>query len=240
VSRSTGRYNALAKSWKSYGPRYSRTASCTTGIYALPLPEDIGTGLGKPLKLMVRPVRSRIPIYVAALGPSNVRLTAEIADGWLPLFYSPEKADQVWEDALIDGRGSRDPALGPLEVVAGGLLAIGEQAERHLDAARPATALYLGGMGAPERNFYFNLACRYGFTDAANRVQQLFMAGDRVGEASAVPVEFLRATNLCGTEFEVRARVEAHQTSGVTVLNVQPIGSDSPERLLERVRGWLT
>ena len=118
------------------------------GPTRLPLPPDQGTGLGKPLKLITHPVRDRIPIYVASLGPKNVRMTAEVADGWLPLFYLPEKADDVWGDDLRGRRRRPVRRPGPLEIVAGGLLAVGDDAARLRDLARPMIALYVGGMGA--------------------------------------------------------------------------------------------
>lgn len=126
--------------------------------YQLPLPTDRGTGLGKPLQLINHPVRERIPISIASLGPKNVELTAEIADGWQPVFFYPEKAADVWGSALTAGAAKRDPALGPLDVMVGTSLAIGDDVEDRLAWVKPQLALYLGGMGAKGRNFYHNLA----------------------------------------------------------------------------------
>ena len=206
--------------------------------YTIPLPEDQGTGLGKALKLVNRPVRSRIPIYVASLGPRNVAMTAEKADGWLPLFYLPEKAREVWGDALSAGTARREEGLGPLEVVAGGLLAVGEDAAATRELARPMVALYVGGMGAKGRNFYNDLVRRYGFEAEAEQIQDLYLDGKKDEAARIVPDALLESMTLCGPEGYVRERLAAYAESGVTCLNVTPVGPD-PVRLLEQVRGWV-
>src|SRR6201990_1978486 len=131
--------------------------------YTLPLPANQGTGLGKPLKLINHPVRERIPIFIAAIGPKNVELAAELAEGWQAFFFHPERARDVWGGPLAAGGARRDPALGPLDVVVGAPLAIGEGTEELLDLMRPMFALYIGGMGAKGRNFYNSLAQRYGY-----------------------------------------------------------------------------
>src|SRR5450755_3279892 len=135
--------------------------------YTVPLPPDQGTGLGKALKLINHPVRERIPIVVAALGPKNVELAAELAEGWEPIFYYPEKAAEAWGGALAAGRAKRDPSLPPLDVVAQAALAIGEDVGGYLDLGRPGLALYIGGMGAKGRNFYNTLVSRYGYEGEA-------------------------------------------------------------------------
>jgi F420-dependent oxidoreductase-like protein len=205
--------------------------------YHIPLPEGQGTGLGKPLKLINHPLREDIPIYVASLGPKNVEMTAEVADGWMPLFYLPEKAKDVWGADLAAGAAKRAPELGPLEVVAGSLLAIGEGAEKMRDFARPMLALYVGGMGAKGRNFYNDLVCRYGWEKEAEQIQDLYLAGKKDEAAALIPDELLEKTTLCGPEGYVKERIAAFAESGVTVLNVTPIG-DAPT-MLEQVRGWL-
>ncbi|MEV0714959.1 LLM class F420-dependent oxidoreductase [Asanoa sp. NPDC050611] len=201
------------------------------GIYQLPLPAGRGTGLGKPLKLLTRPVRDRIPIYVAALGEANVRMTAEIADGWMPALFIPERAHDVWGGALAAGAAKRPADLAPLEVVAGGPLAIGDGLEAHRDLARPAMALYIGGMGAKGRNFYADLARRYGYASEADRVQDLYLAGRKEEAAAAIPAEFVELTSLVGTPDFVRRRVAAFAAAGVTVLNVTPVGPEPAEDL---------
>src|SRR5690606_17128781 len=135
----------------------------TGSSYTIPLPPEQGTGLGKPLKLINHPLRADIPIYVASLGPKNVAMTAEKAEGWLPLFFLPGKAKDVWGADLAAGQAKRDDGLGELEIVAGGLLSVGEGAEAVRELARPMVALYVGGMGAKGRNFYNDLVKRYGF-----------------------------------------------------------------------------
>ncbi len=206
--------------------------------YQIPVPDGKGTGLGKPLKLINHPVRSEIPIYVASLGPKNVEMTAEKADGWLPLFYLPERAKDVWGAHLAAGAAKRDAGLGPLEVVAGGLLSVGEGAEAVRELSRPMTALYVGGMGAKGRNFYNDLVCRYGFDEEAEAIQDLYLDGKKEEAAKLVPEELLEATTLCGPEGYVRERLAAYKESGVTVLNVTPIGPD-PVKLIEQVKGWI-
>jgi F420-dependent oxidoreductase-like protein len=208
-------------------------------IYTLPLPPEEGTGLGKPLKLITRPVRDRIPIYVAALGPRNVRMTAEVADGWLPLFYLPEKVDDVWGADLAAGADARADDLAPLEVVAGGLLAVGDDASSYRDLARPMIALYVGGMGARGRNFYNDLACRYGFEAEAAKIQDLYLDGHKDEAAAAVPDGLLEAATICGPEGYVRDRIAAFKEAGVTSLNVTPIAEDVPA-LVSRLKEWAT
>jgi F420-dependent oxidoreductase-like protein len=206
--------------------------------YKLPLPADQGTGLGKPLKLINHPVRERIPIVVASLGPKNVEMTAELAEGWEPIFYIPEKAGAVWGDALAKGRAKRDPSLGELDVVAQASLAIGDDVEGFLEFGRPMAALYVGGMGAKGKNFYNDLARRYGFEKEAEEIQDLYLAGKKQEAAEKVPYELLQKTSLIGTEGFVRDRLAALKESGVTTLNVTPIAADHEARvkLIEKVR----
>ena len=205
--------------------------------YSLPLPEGQGTGLGKPLKLITHPVRDRIPIYLASLGPKNVELTAELAAGWIPTLFWPERAHEVWGESLAAGRAARPADLGPLEVTAGGAVAIGEGLEHLRDRARPGIALYVGGMGARSRNFYNQLFRRYGFEAEAELIQDLYLAGRKDEAAAAVPQEFLDATSLIGPESFVRERIEAYRAAGVTVLNVSAAGPDAVATL-EKVKAW--
>ncbi|MUL40996.1 LLM class F420-dependent oxidoreductase [Streptomonospora sp. PA3] len=208
--------------------------------YTLPLPPEQGTGLGKPLKIINHPVRSGVPIFVASLGEKNVAMTAEIADGWLPHLFIPEKSDAVWGEALARGKAKRDPALGELQICAGGLLAIGEGEETRklADFTRPMIALYVGGMGAKGKNFYNDVARRYGFEEAAERIQDLYLDGKKEEAAAAVPDEFVELTNLVGPESYVRERVAAFRAAGVTHLNVTPVGDD-PVKLVEKLRTML-
>jgi F420-dependent oxidoreductase-like protein len=209
-------------------------------IYPLPLPPGQGTGLGKPLKLITRPVRERIPIHVAALGHKNVALTAEIADGWLPIFFIPEKANDVFGPSLREGLEKRDPSLGPLEISAGGMVCVtddADQARSLRDFARPMLALYIGGMGAKGRNFYNALACRYGHEAAASEIQDLYLEGRKDEAAAKIPTELLELTSLIGPEGYIRERIAALREAGVTNLNFIPVDPD-PVRLVERLRDW--
>jgi F420-dependent oxidoreductase-like protein len=206
--------------------------------YRIPLPADEGTGLGKPLKLINRPVRERIPIFIAAIGPKNVAMTAEIAEGWEPIFFHPEKAADVWGDALAEGKAKRDPSLGQLDVVAAAALAIGDNVDQLLDGMRPMLALYIGGMGARGRNFYNDLARRYGYHDEAARIQDLYLDGRKDEAAAAVPTELVRAISLIGPAGYVKERLAAFAEAGVTTLNVTPIAGTPAERvrLIEQLR----
>jgi F420-dependent oxidoreductase-like protein len=208
--------------------------------YHIPLPPGEGTGLGKPLKIINHPVRSRIPIWVAALGEKNVAMTAEVADGWLPLFFVPEKVKEVFGPSLAEGRARRHASLAPLQIAAGGLFAIGDESEvaplREL--SRPVLALYIGGMGAKGRNFYNALACRYGYEKEAAEIQDLYLAGQKKEAAALVPSELLEATSLCGPESYLKERVAALAEAGVTHLNITPVGAD-PVAVVETLRSWV-
>ena len=194
--------------------------------YQIPLPEDRGTGLGKPLKIINHPVRETIPINIAAIGPKNVQLTAEIAEGWQPIFYYPEKADEVWGDALRAGAAKRDPALGPLDVMVSASLAIGDDVEDRLEWAKPSLALYIGGMGARGQNFYHKLATRYGYGDVADHIQDLYLAGNKAEAIAAVPDELVRNVSLVGPKGYVQERLAAFAEAGVTTMLVHPLGND--------------
>jgi F420-dependent oxidoreductase-like protein len=206
--------------------------------YTIPLPPGEGTGLGKPLKLINQPLRERIPIVVAAIGPKNVTMTAELAEGWEPIFFMPEKAADVWGAALAAGQAKRDPQLGPLDVIAQAPLAIGEDVTGVLDFYRPVLALYVGGMGARGRNFYNDLAVRYGYEAEAKRIQDLYLDGKKDEAAALVPGDLLARTSLVGPEGHIRERLAALKEAGVTTLNVTPIAPSHAERvhLIERIR----
>jgi F420-dependent oxidoreductase-like protein len=206
--------------------------------YQLPLPEGQGTGLGKPLKLMDHPVRTRIPIYVAALGPKNVELTAELAEGWLPLHYWPERAQELWATSLEAGRKQRAPDLPPLQIVAGASLAIGHDVEHLRERDRSMLTLYFGGMGAKGKNFYNDVLRRYGYEEEAAKIQDLYLSGHRKEAAALVPDDLVSGMSLVGDAGYVKERIAAYQESGVTVLNVQPIGPNGL-RDVETVIGWI-
>jgi F420-dependent oxidoreductase-like protein len=216
------------------GMRGERVTS--DGLYQLPLPD----GLGKPLKLLNKPERKAVPLYIAALGPKSVEGAAEYADGWLPFLFHPEKAASVWGDSLSAGQAKREEGLAPLEVCAGGMLAIGEGPETKalLDFARPLYALYVGGMGARGKNFYNELACRYGYEAAAKKIQDLYLDGHKRDAEAEVPLEWLEAGNLVGPASYVKERIEAFKAAGVTNLQVNP-ASDDPVATIGQVKEML-
>ena len=202
--------------------------------YRIPLPAEQGTGLGKPLKLINTPVRDRIPVMLAALGPKNVEMAAEIAEAWEPIFFMPERASTVWGDSLAAGKAKRDPALGDLQIVVGVSVAIGDDVDPALEQVRPQLALYIGGMGARGKNFYNDLARRYGYEDEARTIQDLYLDGRKDEAAAAVPDELVRAVSLVGPESYVAERVAAFREAGVTTLVLQPLDG-SPEGRLRTV-----
>ncbi|MGH3315132.1 MAG: LLM class F420-dependent oxidoreductase [Nocardioidaceae bacterium] len=208
------------------------------GIVDLPLPADQGTGLGKPLKMLTHPVRDAVPIYIASLGPKSVQATAEIADGWLPFLYIPEKAADVWGKSLEAGAAKREPALAPLEISAGGMVAVGDDVKGLLDFVRPMAALYIGGMGARGKNFYNDLVCQYGFEAEATKIQDLYLDGRKKEAEEAVPLELLELGNLVGPEAYVKERIQAFRDSGVTNLQITPV-ADDPAALVSRVKEWV-
>jgi F420-dependent oxidoreductase-like protein len=209
--------------------------------YHMPLPAGQGTGLGKPLKLITPPVRDDIPIAVAALGPRSVEMTAELAEGWLPIFYMASKARERWGPALEAGRAKRDPSRPPLEVYAGGAVGIGEGLESLREMGRPMAALYIGGMGARGKNFYNDVFASYGYAAEAARIQDLYLSGHKQEAADAIPDSFIEATTLIGPEGFVRDRIGELRESGVTALNVNLVGRDTKERVatLDRLRNLL-
>ncbi|GAA4912011.1 LLM class F420-dependent oxidoreductase [Actinomycetospora succinea] len=202
--------------------------------YDIPLPADQGTGLGKPLKIINHPVRDRIPIVLAAIGPKNVALTAEIAEGWLPILFVPERAHEVWGESLEAGTAKRDPALGPLQTYLQASLCITEDADtaqQMLDGMRPFVALYVGGMGAKGKNFYNELAQRYGYEEEAAKVQDLYLDGKKDEAAAAVPEDLVKAMSLIGPRSYVAERLQAFADAGVTTINVTPLAGTPAERV---------
>lgn len=213
------------------------------GLFQLPLTTERGavTGLGKALKILTHPERDTIPIYVAALGQRSVEQTAAIADGWIPHLFHPERAHLVWGDALAAGATKRSADLGPLQINAGGLVAIGEGAETKalLDLARPIYALYVGGMGAKGKNFYHDVAVAYGYEQEADEIQDLYLAGHKRQAEALVPLEWLEAGNLVGPASYVRERIEAFRAAGVTNLSLMP-ATDDPAGTIAQVKEWVS
>ena len=202
------------------------------------LPLEGGTGLGKPLKLINHPVRERIPVALAAIGPKNVAAAVELAESWMPIFFLPEKSAEVWGAAVAEGRARRDPALGPLDVIAHAPLAIGEDVAGLREVSRPELALYIGGMGARGRNFYNDLARRFGYEVEAKAIQDAYLDGRRAEAEALVPAELVERTSLIGPEGHVRERLAAYREAGVTTLNVRPLAPthEARVRLIERIR----
>ena len=199
--------------------------------YQIPLPKDQGTGLGKALKIINHPYRDEIPIALATLGEKSVEMTAEIADAWLPAFFMAEGAHQVWGDALARGNAKRDPGRPPLDVYAGGSVAIGDGLEGYRDMARPGIALYVGGMGAKEKNFYNQVFRKYGYEEEAEKIQDLYLEGRKSEAEAAIPSSYLDATSLVGPDAFVAERLQAFKENGVTSLNVSFLGTTSKERI---------
>ncbi len=199
--------------------------------YHVPLPEGEGTGLGKPLKIINHPYRDEIPIALATLGEKSVEMTAELADAWLPAFYMAEGAAAVWGDALKKGNAKRDPGRPPLDIYAGGSVAIGEGLEDYRNMARPGIALYVGGMGAKEKNFYNQVFRKYGYEEEAETIQNLYLEGRKSEAEAAIPESYLEATSLVGPEGFVKDRLQALKEHGVTSLNVGFLGTTTEERV---------
>jgi F420-dependent oxidoreductase-like protein len=177
--------------------------------YRVPYDGPDATGLGKPLKLMARPLRADIPIYLAAFRPRSVELAAEIADGWLPIFFSPEKARETFPAPFARNGLDIAPSVPAL---------VSDDVESARDALKPYYALYLGGMGARGKNFYNDLACEYGYEEAAERIQDLFLDGKQRDAAAAVPDELVDELALVGPPTRIAERLEAWRESGATTL----------------------
>jgi F420-dependent oxidoreductase-like protein len=197
-------------------------------IYTLPLPD----GSGKVLKLTIEPVQERIPVYIAAIGPRNTQLAGEVGDGWLPTFFSPEHASEfralLEEGAARSGNGKAIDA--GFDIAPNVNLAIDEDVDRARDAMRPLMALYVGGMGSREKNFYNALVRRYGFEQAADEVQQLYTAGKKLEAAAALPDELIDQTALCGPRRKVAERLEVYRAAGVGTLICTPLAFDPADR----------
>jgi F420-dependent oxidoreductase-like protein len=190
-----------------------------------------GTGLGKPLKSIVRPLRPHIPIYLGAEGPKNVALAAEIGDGWLPMFFSP-KADGFYRQALAEGFGRRREAdaVDDFEVACVVPTIIGDDIEACADLLRPTLALYVGGMGARDRNFHKDVFERLGYADACAKIQEAYLAGRKDEAASHVPTEMVEDVYLIGPKAKVRDDLERWRETCVTTLLVS-----GPPSLLEEI-----
>lgn len=209
--------------------------------FSLPLPEGQGTGLGKPLKLMCKPVRRDIPIAIASIGPKNVELTAEHANIWQPIHFVPDKFNDVWGDSLAAGRAKRASELGELEIIAGGAVALGSgpAVEAARKGVRDNVGFYVGGMGARDKNFYNDLFKRYGYEEEAVKIQDLFLSGKREEAFAAVPDEYIDLASLTGDEGRIRERIQVYKDVGVTYLNIDiPHSTENPLEVIEKVKAW--
>ncbi|MBA3787233.1 MAG: LLM class F420-dependent oxidoreductase [Actinobacteria bacterium] len=182
--------------------------------YDIPYSGDDATGLGKPLKLIVKPLRADVPIYLAAIGPKNVALAAEIADGWLPIFFSPQRFREVHGPSLESAPDGFDVA--PLCPVV-----VDDDVQMCRDLLKPMLALYVGGMGARSKNFYNTLAQRYGYEEAAAQIQELYLAGQKGEAAVAVPDELVDEIALVGPKERIAERLEAWREAGISTLVLQ-------------------
>ena len=194
--------------------------------YELPLPD----GPGKALKLMIGPVQERIPIYIAAIGPKNTALTGEIADGWMPTLLSPEHLGEfkqhLEEGAARSGRAIDDG----FDIAPHVNVSIDDDVERARDTMRPYLALYVGGMGSREKNFYNQVVQRYGFEDAARKVQDLYLDGKKDEAAAALPDELIDQTALCGPRERIAERLDVYRDAGVGTIITTPMSFDTEER----------
>ena len=189
--------------------------------YRIPYDGPGATGVGKPLKMMLRPLRGDIPIFLAAMGPKNVALAAEIADGWLPIFVVPERFDDAFGPSLANAREG-------FEIAATVSVLVGDDVPALRDSLKPYLALYVGGMGAKGRNFYNSLVRRYGWEAEAERIQELYLGGQQREAIAAVPDELVDAVSLIGPKERIRERLAAWRETPVTTLVV---GSPQPEAL---------
>jgi F420-dependent oxidoreductase-like protein len=196
----------------------------------LPLPD----GPGKPLKLMIDPAQERIPVLLAAIGPRNTALAGEIADGWLPTFFSPEHVADL-RALLLEGADRAGRTLDGFAVVPSVQVYVSDDRDAARDLMRPVLALYIGGMGARTQNFYNQLVQRYGFEEAAATVQDLYLEGRKDEAAAALPGELIDLVSLCGPRDVVRDRLAAYRDAGVDTLALIPMAFDRAGRI-EQVR----
>jgi alkanesulfonate monooxygenase SsuD/methylene tetrahydromethanopterin reductase-like flavin-dependent oxidoreductase (luciferase family) len=192
----------------------------------LPLPD----GPGKALKLTIHPVQKQIPIYLAVLGPRNVMLAGEIADGWMPVFFSPEHTAELREP-LEEGAAKAGRSLEDFRVCPCVNVYVSDDADTARDAMRPVLALYVGGMGSREKNFYNRLVSSYGFEDEAKRVQDLYLEGRRAEAMEALSGELIDMVTICGTRDQARARLRAYRDAGVDTLIISPMAGDNEDRI---------
>jgi F420-dependent oxidoreductase-like protein len=194
----------------------------------LPLPD----GPGKALKLMIAPKQERIPIYLAAIGPKNTALAGEIADGWIPTFFSPEYVAE-FRELLEEGAARSERSLEQFDIAPTVNAYISDDRDMARNLMRPVLALYIGGMGSRQQNFYNNLVQRYGFEEAAKEVQDLYLEGKKAEAGDAIPPELIDMVSLCGPRDVVRDRLAAFRDAGVGTLMVTPMAFSTDDRIAQ-------
>ncbi len=206
--------------------------------YQIPYQGEDATGLGKPLKSIIHG-RSDIPIYLAAIGPKNVELCAEIADGWLPIFFSPEHFDDVYRAQLEAGfaKAGNGKSYANFDIAPAVNVIVSDDVDAARNAVKPSIALYVGGMGAKEKNFYYNLVCRYGFESAAEEIQAHFLAGRKAEATAAVPDELVDLISLCGPKARIKERLAAWEKAPITTLNLWTFDLEGVRVMAELVLG---
>lgn len=204
--------------------------------YQIPYQGGDATGLGKPLKSIIHG-RADIPIYLAAIGPKNVALAAELADGWLPLLFSPRHYDAVYKESVEAGfaAAGNGKSIANFDIAPSVAIMMDDNVEVCWNAIKPQMALYIGGMGAKGKNFYYDLACRYGYQEAADHIQALYLSGQKAEAVSAVPNELVDDISLCGPKERIRERLELWKYSPVTTLNMMVYDSSTLRAMVEMV-----
>jgi F420-dependent oxidoreductase-like protein len=195
-------------------------------FYSVPRPG----GPGKPLKLIIEPVQKKIPIYLAAIGPKNTALAAEIADGWLPTLFAPDHVD-VFRPSLDEGTKRGRRSLDDIDIAPMTSVAISDAVDKARDLMRPYLALYIGGMGSRKKNFYNELVTRYGYGDAARKVQDLYLDRKYDEAMAALPADLIEKISLCGSKDAVAERLDAYREAGVGTLLVTPMAANVDERI---------
>ena len=202
--------------------------------YQIPYRGDDATGLGKPLKSTLK-ADPTIPIYLAAIGPKNVELAAEVADGWLPIFFAPERYDAVFKPHVDAGLAKAGKMMANFDIAPTVSVVINDNLDVCYNMLRPMLALYVGGMGARGRNFYYDLAARYGFEGAATEIQNLYLSGDKGGAMARVPAELIDAVALVGPRERVRERLALWRNSPVTTLNMTVFDVETLRAMVELI-----
>jgi F420-dependent oxidoreductase-like protein len=184
------------------------------------IPCQGGSGLGKPLKLIQHPLRPSIPIYLAAVGPKNVALAAELADGWLPIFFSPERVDgyREWLDDGFAKAGNGKSMTNGFDIAPTVHVVLGDDVNACRNQVKPTLALYIGGMGAKGKNFYYDIACRYGYEAAAEQIQGFYLTGKKMEAMAAVPDALVDEVALCGPRERIAERLAAWKDCGITTM----------------------